>query len=109
MAVGRNEARQFRDIFKSVIPFSGAVDFASVLDGDEDDAALTVTGAALGDQVWFSYSIDNADMTITGQVTAADTVTFVAANNTGGTVDLASATVKGVVLKWEDHIGVADA
>lgn len=107
MAVGRSDQRQFRDLFKSAIPFSGAVDFASVLDGNEDDAALTVTGAAVGDLVLFSYALDNADMTITGQVTAANTVTFVAANNTGGTIDLASATVKGVVLAWDDEVGLS--
>jgi hypothetical protein len=109
MAIGQQNPRQFRDLFASAIPFEGAVNFASVADGNEDDAALTVTGAALGDLVLFSFVADNLDMTITGQVTAANTVTFVAANNTGGTIDLAAANIKGVVLEYSPEVGLADA
>lgn len=107
MAVGRKDQRQFRDLFKSAIPFSATVDFASTLDGDEAASDITVTGAALGDLVWVSPSIDVADLQLTGTVTAANTVTVVVSNSTGGTVNLASQTIKGVVLAWDDEVGVS--
>ena len=74
-------------------------DAASILDGDEVAVEVTVTGAELGDSVLASLSVDVADLVLSAAVTAADTVTAVLANNTGGAVDLASATLKVRVLK----------
>ena len=64
-----------------------------IADGDEEAKEVTVTGAALGDQAIASLSIDIADLVLDAQVTAANTVTCVLANNTGGALNLASATV----------------
>ena len=72
---------------------SETYDAGSILDGDEEVGEITVTGAALGDFVLASLSIDVADLAITAAVTAANTVTYQLLNNTGGTIDLASATV----------------
>jgi hypothetical protein len=73
---------------------SDTVDFASIADGDEAAADITVTGAALGDPVEVvAPGIDVADLQLTATVTAADTVSVVAANNTGGAVDLGSQTI----------------
>jgi len=68
-------------------------DAASIADGDEEAKAITVTGAAVGDYAIASLSLDIVDLTLDAQVTAVDTVTCVLANNTGGAIDLASATV----------------
>jgi hypothetical protein len=68
-------------------------DAASIADGDEEAKDVTVTGAAIGDYAVASLSIDIADLMLDAQVTAANTVTCVLSNNTGGAVDLASATV----------------
>lgn len=67
-------------------------DAGSIADGDEEVKEVTVEGAALGDFVLASLSLDVADLSIVGAVTAADTVTLQLLNNTGGAVDLASAT-----------------
>jgi len=74
-------------------------DPASIADGDEEAKEITVTGAALGDFVLVSFSVDVADLSLTADVTAADTVTAVLANNTGGAVDLASGTIYVRVIK----------
>src|SRR3990167_2640256 len=86
--------------------FGGAVYYAfetydagSIADGDEEVGELTVTGAALGDFCLVSHGVDVADLAVTGQVTAADTVTYQLNNNTGGAIDLASATVRCLVFK----------
>jgi len=107
MAVGRNDQRQFRDLFKSVIPFSASVNFASTVDGNEAVVDVTVAGAAIGDLVLIAPGIDVIDMGITAQVTAAGTVTVQTWNNTGGTIDLGAQTMKGVVLKWDDEVGLS--
>lgn len=73
-------------------------DAGSIADGDEEVKELTVTGAVLGDFVMASLSLDVADLAITAAVTAADTVTIQLLNNTGGAVDLASATAYVRVL-----------
>lgn len=77
---------------------SATVDPASILDGDEVAGEITVTGAVLGDFVLASFSLDVSDLVLTAQVTAADTVTWSLANNTGGTIDLASGTMRVRVL-----------
>lgn len=96
-----------RDLFGALVPLDGSAtwDAASIADGDEEAKEVTVTGAALGDFAVASLSIDVADLVLSANVTATNTVTCVLANNTGGAIDLASATVyvrvfpKGNVLQ----------
>ena len=78
---------------------SATWDAASIADGDEEAATVTVTGAVVGDYAIASLSIDITDLVLDAQVTAADTVTCVLANNTGGAIDLASATVYARVFR----------
>jgi len=77
---------------------SATWDAASILDGDEEAKDITVTGAALGDFVLVSASIDVADLALVAQVTATDTVTAQLLNNTWGAIDLASMTVRVAVI-----------
>ena len=77
---------------------SETYDAGSIDDGNEEVGELTVTGAALGDYCLVSHSIDVADLAITAAVTAANTVTYQLLNNTGGAIDLASGTVKVLVI-----------
>jgi hypothetical protein len=82
---------------------SATWDAGSIADGDEEAKEVTVTGAALGDYAIASLSIDIADLVLDAQVTAANTVTCILANNTGGAIDLASATVKVKVVPAQDR------
>jgi len=72
---------------------------ASIADGNEEAKEVTVTGAALGDFAIASFSLDVTDLVLDAQVTAANTVTCVLANNTGGAIDLGSGTARVKVLK----------
>lgn len=69
-------------------------DPASVANGGEVNTTVAVTGAVVGNYVQASFSNDLQALTLTGYVSAADTVTVVLANNTGGAIDLASGTLK---------------
>ncbi|MHC4292657.1 MAG: hypothetical protein ACYSTX_00050 [Planctomycetota bacterium] len=78
---------------------SATWDPGNIVDGNEEATTVTVTGAALGDYAIASFSLDVADLVLDAQVTAANTVTCVLANNTGGAVNLASGTVYIRVFK----------
>jgi len=71
----------------------------SIASGGYEAKDVTVQGAALGDFVLVSFSLDVQDMTLTAQVTAANTVTATLSNNTGSAVDLGSGTLKVLVMK----------
>lgn len=70
----------------------------SIANGAEEAKDVTVTGAALGDYAIASFSLDVQDLTMTANVTAANTVTVVLSNNTGAAVNLASGTVRALAF-----------
>ena len=74
-------------------------DWGSISDGDEAAEEVTVTGAALGDFAVATMSIDVTDLVITASVTAANTVTVILSNETGGAIDLGSGTLSVKVFK----------
>ena len=80
-----------------VLAGSATVNFAEVADGNEEASDITVTGAALGDIVMVSHSLDVEDLQLTADVTAANTVSVVASSS-GDTVDLGSGTVRVLVI-----------
>lgn len=73
---------------------------ASIADGDNATTTVTVQGAELGDFVLSSFSVSLGGLALCAYVSAANTVTAVLLNNTGGAVDLASGTLKVKVLKF---------
>lgn len=74
-------------------------DPGNIASGAEEAKEVTVTGAALGDFALASFTLDVTDLVLNAQVTAADTVTCVLANNTGGAVNLGSGTVRVIVWR----------
>jgi len=60
---------------------------------------LTVTGAAVGDEVVVSPSMPSAGVIVAGDVTSANTVTLRAHNTSSGTIDPASTTFRVKVIK----------
>jgi len=80
-----------------VLAGSATVDFGSISDGNEEATDITVTGAALGDIVMVSHSLDVSDLQLTADVTSANTVSVVASSS-GDTVNLSSGTVRVLVI-----------
>jgi hypothetical protein len=74
-------------------------DFGSLIDGAGETTSVTVTGAALGNFAQASLSVDLQGMTMTAWVSAADTVSVRVQNETGGTIDLGSATLRAYILQ----------
>ena len=93
--------QQFQAVFSNVITYQGTLDLGNAATGSGTFASsdVTVTGAALGDLVLVSLGVDTVDAVVAGAVTAANTVTVTLLNNTAGAVNLASTTVRIVVLQ----------
>lgn len=78
---------------------SATWDPASIANGASATTTVTVTGAVVGDFVVASFSNSLAGLTLTGYVSASDTVTAVLSNTTGSAVDLTSGTLTCKVLR----------
>ncbi len=88
----------FSGLYDTVFTYTGTLDVASLADGVGASSTITVPGVALGDIViGRSLSVSAAGITVTADVTAADTVVVRFQNESGGTLDLASATLRVVV------------
>jgi hypothetical protein len=85
-------------MFQEMWKVSCTLDAGSLIDGAGESDTITVPGVALGDMILgFSFGIDKAGVVVHAYVSAANTVTLRLQNESGGTVDLASTTVRLVV------------
>lgn len=80
-------------------PLSSSVtwDPPNLASGASETTTITVTGAALGNYVQVSFSLDLQGLPLVGYVSSANTVTVVLSNLTGGAINLASGTLKARV------------
>lgn len=83
----------------NILNASKTWDPPSLATGAQTTTTLTITGAAIGDFVLVSFSLSTAGLILRADITATDTATIVLLNMTGGTVDLASGTLK--VRSWK--------
>ena len=87
---------------QSVLSTTTTWDPGSLANGaSEKKSAITLTGVAVGDVVTAALTtIVSADWQVQACVTAADTVEVKITNNTGGTVDLSSGTLRINCMKF---------
>lgn len=91
---------QFRGLYSDTWLVRATLNADSLADGAGDTDTVAVPGVALGDMVLSaSLAVDVAGLVVTAYVSAADTVSIRFQNETGGTVDLASATLRLVVVR----------
>lgn len=91
---------QFRGIFSDTWVVKATLDAGSLSDGAGETDDITIPGVALGDMViGASLGVDLVGLTVTGYVSAANTVKFRIQNESGSTVDLASSTLRVVVAR----------
>ena len=89
---------QFRGMFSDTWVVTATLDAGSLVDGAGETDTVTVPGVALGDMVLgVSFAVDEAGMSVTAYVSAANTVSIRVQNESGGTVDLASCKIRLVV------------
>lgn len=88
--------------FPTVAVASVTYDPPSLADGAGVTTTITVPGAALGQFAVCSFSLDTQGITVTAWVSAANTVSVRFQNESGGTLDLASGTLRAKVLAYTD-------
>jgi len=94
----RQSNDQFRGIFNETWVVKATLNAGSLADGAGETDDITVPGVALGDMVLgASLGVDLVGLTVTGYVSAANTVKFRIQNESTATVDLASSTLKIVI------------
>lgn len=81
----------------TVLSGSATYDPPSLADGAGTTTTVTVTGAALGGFARASFSLDLQGITLTAWVSASNTVSVRFQNESGGTLDLGSGTLKARV------------
>jgi hypothetical protein len=98
--VTRRGNDQFRGLFSDTWAVTATLDAGSLVDGAGETDDVTVDGVALGDMViGASLGVDLVGLTVTGYVSAANTVKFRIQNESGSTADLASSTLRLVVVR----------
>jgi len=99
VVVVKDGREQFQAIFDRIFEVRATIDADSLADGAGDNDTITVPGVALGDMVLgISLGVDLAGMTVTGWVSAADTVTIRFQNESAtNPLNLASTTIKVLV------------
>ena len=80
--------------FPAPLSSSATWDPPNLANNASETTTVTVAGAALGNYVQVSFSLDLQGMTLTGYVSSTNTVTVVLSNATGGAINLASGTLK---------------
>jgi hypothetical protein len=91
---------QFRGLFSDTWLVTATLDAGSLVNGAGETDDVTVPGVALGDMViGASLGVDLVGLTVTGYVSAANTVKFRIQNESGSTADLASSTLRIVVVR----------
>jgi hypothetical protein len=91
---------QFRGLYSNTFLVRATLNADELVDGAGDTDTVTVPGVALGDMVLSaSLAVDVAGLIVSAYVSAANTVSIRFQNETGGTVDLASATLRLVVVR----------
>jgi len=90
----------FRGVFSDTWSVSATLNASSLADGVGETNTIAVAGVKLGDIVMnISLGVDVSGISITPYVSAADVVSIRFQNESGGILDLASTTVKCVVVR----------
>ena len=98
--VSRRGNDQFRGLFSDTWSITCTLNAGNLVDGAGETDDVTVAGVALGDMViGASLGVDLVGLTVTGYVSAANTVKFRIQNESGSTVDLASSTLRIVIVR----------
>jgi hypothetical protein len=91
---------QFRGLYSNTWLVRATLDADTLADGAGDTDTVAVPGVALGDMVLSaSLAVDVAGLIVTAYVSAANTVSIRFQNETGAEVNLASATLRLVVVR----------
>jgi hypothetical protein len=98
--VSRRGNDQFRGMFSDTWVVTATLDTDNLADAAGVSDTVAVPGVALGDIVLgFSFGVNLSGMTVTSYVSAADSVVIRVQNESGGAINLASTTIRLVIVR----------
>jgi len=98
--VSRRGTDTFRGLFSDTFSVVATLNASSLADGAGETNTIAVPGVKLGDIVLnVSMGLDVSGISVTPYVSAADTVSIRFQNETTGTLDILSTTVRCVVVR----------
>jgi hypothetical protein len=98
MANALSNRNLYQGLYNSQITIKASVTVPSVATAAGTSVTVTVTGAAVGDQVDFAFPVAHG-LVISAEVSAANTVKVHVRNDSGGTVNLGAQLVPIIVSK----------
>ena len=99
VVVDRNN-ETFRGIFNDTWSVVATLDAGSLVDGAGETETVAVPGVVLGDMViGCSFAVDEAGLSVTAYVSAANVISIRVQNESGSTVDLASCKIRLVAAR----------
>lgn len=100
VVVAKDGREQFQGVFSKVYEVRATMDIGDLADGAGETNTIAVPGVALGDMVvGISFGVTLAGFTVTGYVSAADTVSIRVQNESGTQTNPASTTIKVLVAR----------
>ena len=98
--VSSRDNESFRGLFSDTWSVVATLDAGSLVDGAGETETVAVPGVALGDMViGCSFAVDEAGLSVTAYVSAANVVSIRVQNESASTVDLASCKIRLVVAR----------
>lgn len=85
--------------FEKLLTGSATFNPTNLADGAGETTTVPVTGAAPGERAFATFSNDLSGITLSAWVSSGDTVSVRFQNESGGTIDLASGTLRAYVIK----------
>lgn len=100
------DTARFADFFRQIEAFrdsflmgEATYDPANLVDGAGATTTVSVPGAVMGDFAVASFSNDLQGITLTAYVSSVNTVSVRFQNESGGALDLASGTLRALVIR----------
>lgn len=97
--LSRRGTDQFRGLFSDTFSVVATLSPSSLAGGAAENNSIAVPGAKLGDIVLLSFAADITGFIFEPFVSSSNVVTIRFRNDTAGTLQLASSTVRCVVLR----------
>lgn len=100
VTVVKDGREQFQGVFDKVYEVRATMNIGDLADGAGETNTIAVPGVALGDMVLgISFGVTLAGFTVTGYVSAADTVSIRVQNESGTQTNPAETTIKVLVAR----------
>lgn len=91
--------KQFQGVFETVLEIEALYNPPSVNSNSFQSESISAVGVALGDFVFVSFEADLQELTLSGHIDAADSISIHLVNHTAGAIDLPENQLHVIILR----------